>query len=162
MFICSVPHPVKVMVRMALSCSSCLDQKRWNKSSAPQNPLTASYFPLIIIVIWNRSLNFKMRELSACDLWFIQLSIRNDVDVYINCLVEQSAFLGFCWEGWGQEEKGTTENDMAGWHHGLDGCESEWTPGVGDGQGGMVCCDSRVAKSQTRLSNWTELNWTER
>ena len=43
---------------------------------------------------------------------------------------------------WGQEEKETTEDEMAGWHHWLDGCESEWTPGVGDGQGGLVCCDS--------------------
>ena len=43
---------------------------------------------------------------------------------------------------WGQEEKGTTEDKMAGWHHGLDGCESEWTPGAGDGQGGLACCDS--------------------
>ena len=43
---------------------------------------------------------------------------------------------------WGQEEKGTTEDEMAGWHHRLDGCEFEWTPGVGDGQGGLACCDS--------------------
>ena len=42
----------------------------------------------------------------------------------------------------GQEEKGMTEDEMAGWHHWLDGCESGWTPGVGDGQGGLVCCDS--------------------
>ena len=42
----------------------------------------------------------------------------------------------------GQEEKGTTENEIARWHHGLDGHESEWTPGVGDGQGGLACCDS--------------------
>ena len=50
---------------------------------------------------------------------------------------------------------------MAGWHHWLDGCESEWTPGVGDGQGGLACCDSwGLEKSDTteRL-NWTELNW---
>ena len=41
---------------------------------------------------------------------------------------------------WGQEEKGMTEDEMAGWHHQLDGCEFEWTLGVGDGQGGLVCC----------------------
>ena len=41
---------------------------------------------------------------------------------------------------WGQEEKGMTEDEMAGWHHRLDGCEFEWTPGVGDGQGGLACC----------------------
>jgi len=69
---------------------------------------------------------------------------------------------------WGQEEKGMTEDEMAGWHHWLDGHESVWTPGVGDGQGGLECCDSwgrkesdtnGVAKSRTRLSDWTELNW---
>ena len=43
---------------------------------------------------------------------------------------------------WGQEEKGMTEDEMAGWHHGLDGHESEWSPGVGDGQEALVCCDS--------------------
>ena len=44
---------------------------------------------------------------------------------------------------WGQEEeKGTTEDKMAGWHHRLNGHESERTPGVGDGQGGLGCCDS--------------------
>ena len=42
---------------------------------------------------------------------------------------------------WGQE-KGTTEDEMAGWHHWFDGRESGWTPGVGNGQGGLVCCDS--------------------
>ena len=47
---------------------------------------------------------------------------------------------------WGQEEKGTTEDEMAGWHHRLNGREFEWTPGVGDGQGGLACCDSWVRK----------------
>ena len=58
---------------------------------------------------------------------------------------------------WGQEEKGTAEDEMAGWHHWLDGHESEWTPGVGDGQGGLACCDS----SGRRVRNdWaTELTW---
>jgi len=43
---------------------------------------------------------------------------------------------------WGQEEKGTTEDEMAGWHHQLNGHEFVGTPGVGDGQGGLACCDS--------------------
>ena len=61
---------------------------------------------------------------------------------------------------WRQEEKGTTEDEMAGWHHWLDGCDSEWTPGVGDGQGGLVCCDSWGCKESdtTERLNWTELN----
>ena len=59
---------------------------------------------------------------------------------------------------WGQEEKGTTEDKMAGWHHRLDGCESEWTPGVGDGQGGRPgVLQSMGSQSGTWLSNWTEL-----
>ena len=41
-----------------------------------------------------------------------------------------------------QEEKGTTEDEMAGWHHRLDGHEFRWTPGVGDGQGGLARCSS--------------------
>ena len=51
---------------------------------------------------------------------------------------------------------------MAGWHHWLDGCESEWTPGVGDGQGGLACCDSwgRKESDTTERLNWTELNWS--
>ena len=61
---------------------------------------------------------------------------------------------------WGQEEKGTTEDEMAGWHHRLDVHESEWTLGVGDGQGGLACCDSRGHKESdtTEQLNWTELN----
>ena len=43
---------------------------------------------------------------------------------------------------WGQEEKGMTEDEMAGWHHQLDGHEFGGTLGVGDGQGGLACCDS--------------------
>ena len=60
---------------------------------------------------------------------------------------------------WGQEEKGTTEDEMAGWHHWLNGCESGWTPGVGNGQGGLVCCDSWGHKESdtTERLNWTEL-----
>ena len=62
---------------------------------------------------------------------------------------------------WGQEEKGMTEDEMAGCHHWLNGHESEWTPGVGDGQGGLVCCDSWGHKESntTERLYWNELNW---
>ena len=60
---------------------------------------------------------------------------------------------------WGQKEKGTTEDEMAGWHHWLDGRESEWTPGVGDGQGGLECCDS-WGRNELDTTEW--LNRTER
>ena len=57
---------------------------------------------------------------------------------------------------WGQE-KGMTEDEMAGWHHWLDGHETQWTPGVGDGQGGLASMGS-----QRVGHDWaTELNWTE-
>ena len=62
---------------------------------------------------------------------------------------------------WGQEEKGTMEDDMAGWHHRLNGCEFEWTLGGGDGQGGLACYNSWGHKQSdtTERLNWTELNW---
>ena len=59
---------------------------------------------------------------------------------------------------WGQEEKGMTEDEMAGWHHRLNGPESEWTPGVGNGQGSLACCSSwgRKESDTTERLNWTE------
>ena len=60
---------------------------------------------------------------------------------------------------WGQEEKGTTEDEMAGGHHRLDGREFEWTLGVGDGQEGLTCCNSwgHRESDMTERLNWTEL-----
>ena len=58
---------------------------------------------------------------------------------------------------WGQE-KGMTEDEMAGWHHRLNGRESEWTPGVGDEQGGLACYNSWGHK-ESDTTEW--LNWTE-
>ena len=57
----------------------------------------------------------------------------------------------------GQEEKGTTEDEMAGWHHRLDGHECGWTPGGGDGQGGLACNSWGPKESDmTERLNWTE------
>jgi len=60
---------------------------------------------------------------------------------------------------WGQEEKGTTEDEMAGWYHWFDGQESEWTPGVGEAQGGLACCDSwgRKESDMTERLIWSDL-----
>ena len=60
---------------------------------------------------------------------------------------------------WRQEEKGMTEDEMAGWHHRLSGHEFKWTPGVGDGQGGLACCNSWGRSVE---HDWAaELNWTD-
>ena len=62
-------------------------------------------------------------------------------------------------EDWRQEEKGTTEDEMVGWHHGLDDRECEWTPADGNGQRGLACCDSRGHKESdtTERLNLTRL-----
>ena len=64
---------------------------------------------------------------------------------------------------WRQEEKGTTEDEMSGWHHWLDGHEFEQAPGVGDGQGVLVCCSpwGRKELDMIERMSWAELNWTE-
>ena len=59
---------------------------------------------------------------------------------------------------WGQEEKGMTEDEMAGWCHRLDGHEFGWTPGVGDGPEGLACC-SPWGHKELDTTEW--LNWTE-
>ena len=64
---------------------------------------------------------------------------------------------------WGQEEKGTIEDEMVGWHHWLNGHGFEWTLGVGVGQGGLACCGSWSCKElgMTEWLNWTELKWVK-
>ena len=59
---------------------------------------------------------------------------------------------------WRQEEKGTTEDEMVGWHHRHNGHEFEQAPGVGDGQGGLGCC-SPWRRKDSDTTEW--LNWTE-
>ena len=62
---------------------------------------------------------------------------------------------------WGQDEKGTTEDKMVGWHHRLNGHGFGWTPGIGEGQGGLACCGSWGHKESdmTEWLNQTELSW---
>ena len=71
---------------------------------------------------------------------------------YHKCLIQQTVFNNGClWA------VGSTEDEMAGWHHQLDGREFEWILGVGDGQGGLACCDSwgcRVGRDWATKLNW--------
>ena len=62
-------------------------------------------------------------------------------------------------KGWRQEEKGTTEDEMVGWHHWLNGHEFEQALGDDEGQGGLVCCGSWGCKELDTTT--TELNWSE-
>ena len=65
---------------------------------------------------------------------------------------------------WRSDEKGTAEDEMAEWHYWLDGHDFGWTPGVGEWQGILACCDSwgRKESDTTEWLNWTELNWVMR
>ena len=60
---------------------------------------------------------------------------------------------------WRQEERGTTEDEVVAWHHQLNGHEFEQAPGVGDGQGGLVCCNPCGHKESDMLSDWNGLNY---
>ena len=65
---------------------------------------------------------------------------------------------------WRQEQKGTTEYEMVGWHHQLNGHEFEQARGVGDGQGSLACCSpwSHKELDMTKWLNWTKWTWTYR
>ena len=71
----------------------------------------------------------------------------------INWLIGKDPDAG---KDWGQEEKGMTEDEMVGWHHRLSGHEFEQALGVGDGQGGLVCC-SPWGRKESDTTEW--LNW---
>ena len=75
-----------------------------------------------------------------------------------NWLIRKDSDAG---QHWRQEEKGTAEDEMVGWHHGRDGHEFEQSPGVGDGQGSLVCCSpwGHKASDTTEWLNWTDQPW---
>ena len=113
---------------------------------------TIAYYPAIVILCWRRLLRVPstarrsnqsiLKEISpGCSLEGLMLKLKLQ---YFGHLMRRIDSLEKTDAGrdWGQEEKGTTEDEMAGWHHWLDGHELEWTLGVGDGQGDLACCDS--------------------
>ena len=89
---------------------------------------------------------------------------RTDVEAEMPILWPPDAESWLIWKDsdarndWGQEEKGTTENEMLGWHHWLNGHGFGWTPGVGDIQGGLACCGSWGCK-ESDTTEWTELKF---
>ena len=95
---------------------------------------------------------------------------RTDVEAETSTLWPPDETNWFIWKDpdagrdWGQEEKGMAEDEMVGWHHRLDTHEFGWTPGVGDRQGGLVCCDSWGRKESdtteqlNRSNTWTKYN----
>ena len=114
----------------------------------------------LLRVLWTarRSNQSILKEISpGCSLEGLMLKLKLQ---YFGHLMRRADSLEKTQAGrdWGQEEKGTTEDEMAGWHHWLDGHEFKWTPGVDDGQGGLVCWDSWGHK-ESDTTEW--LNWTE-
>jgi len=99
--------------------------------------------------------NWGSERVKATDRWYgrisIQICLIEELTVFIIIPWHFCVLFCFVWL------KGTAEDEMAGWHHWLDGRESGWTLGVGDGQGGLGAAIHGVAKSRTRLSDWTDL-----
>ena len=134
--------------------------KKWKWKSFSHVPLFAT--PWTIQTPWTarRSNQSILKDISpGCSLEGLMLKLKFQYFGHLMRRVDlwKDSDAG---RDWGQEEKGATEDEMAGWHHWLDGHEFEWTPGVGDGQGGLVCCNSWGSKEldMTERLNWTGLN----
>ena len=101
---------------------------------------------------WNDLSYFSIWLLPFCSFPLCQLQYFGHLMRRVDSL-EKTLMLG----GIGGRRKRGRQDEMAGWHHRLDGLEFEWTTGVGDGQGGLACCNSWGSKE----SDTTELNWTD-
>ena len=122
--------------------------------------------PFLKTYFWVRVL-FSAENLNAVDQSWVFIG-RTDAEAETPVLWPPDAKSWLIWKDpdagkdWGWEKKGTTEDEMVGWHHQLNGHGFGWTLGVGDGQGGLGCCSSRSCKESdmTEQLNWTELSKT--
>ena len=120
--------------------------------------------PTQLTWVWVDSRSWWWTGRPGCDSWGCK---KSDMTEWLNwtelnwCKELTHCKRPWCWERLQARGKGTTEDEMARCHHRLDGHEFEWTPGVGDGQGGLECCDSWGCKESdtTERLNWIELNW---
>ena len=104
-----------------------------------------------------RSNQSILKEISpGCSLEGLMLKQKLQYFAHVSWLIGKVSDAG---RDWGHQEKGATENEMAGWDHRLNGCEFEWTLRVADGQGGLACCNSwgRKESDTAEQLNWTEL-----
>ena len=113
----------------------------------------------LLRVLWtaNRSNKSILEEISpeySLERLMLKLKLQ-----YFGHLMGKGLFIGKdsdAGKSWRQEEKGMTEDEMVGWHHWLNGHEFEQVPGVGEGQGSLVCCSSwghKVSNMTERLNN---------
>ena len=115
----------------------------------------------LLRVPWTARPNQSILEISpGCSLEGMMLKLKLQYFGHLMWRVDSLEKNSDAGRDWEQEEKGTTEDEMAGWHHWLDGPEFEWTLGDGDGQGGLACCNSwgRKESDRTEPLHWTELN----
>ena len=107
-----------------------------------------------------RSNQSILKEISpGCSLEGLMLKLKLQ---YFGHLIKELTYWKrpWCWEGLGAGGEGTSEDEMVGWHHWLNGHGFGWTPGIGDGQEGLACCSSWGRKECD--SDWaTELSWAE-
>ena len=122
------------------------------------------YWRRLLRVPWTarRSNQSILKEISpGCSLEGLMLKLKSNT---LATWCEELTHLKRPWHpdtgrDWGQEEKGTAEDKLVGWHHWPHGHEFELTPGVGDGQGSLACCCPWGYK-ELDMTEW--LNWTER
>ena len=132
----------------------------WRKMSTEESTLLNWYWRRLLRVPWTarRSNQSILKEISPeYSLEGLMMKLKLQYFGHLMRRTDSLEKTPDAGKDWRQEEKGMTKDEMAGWHHWLDGHEFEQVLGVCEGQGNLVCYSPWVSKSRTHLSNWTEL-----